>query len=151
MKIPSLVEDALARLGRKFEEADYNPTPLIDLGAIVANADGKIEDSEKEALAQVLEPLLHAHLDKELVGFLVDASVQVLVRAGMDRRMEVLAAILHDCDAVDEALILALAIARGGNNGEAERRVIGQLATICEVPPQHLADLGTQVATAYGG
>jgi tellurite resistance protein len=150
VKIPTLVEDALARLGQKFEEADYNPTPLIDLGAIVANADGKIEDTEKEALAQVLEPLLHAHLDKELVGFLVDASLKVLQRAGMERRMEVLAAILHDCDAVDEALVVALAIARNGADGEAERRVIGQLATICEVPAAHLSDLTRQVAAAYG-
>ncbi len=149
MKIPSLVEDALARLGRKFEDADYNPTPLIDLGAIVANADGKIESAEKEALAQMLEPLLHAHLDTELVGFLVDASLKVLARTGTSRRIEVLAAILHDCDAVDEALIVAVAMATHERSlGEAERKVIGELAVACEVEPPHLEEIVARVSAA---
>lgn len=149
MKIPSLVEDALARLGRKFEDADYNPTPLIDLGAIVANADGKVEIAEKEALAQMLEPLLHAHLDTELVGFLVDASLKVLARTGTSRRIEVLAAILHDCDAVEEALTVAVAMAGGKSVGAAERKVIAELATACEVEPPHLDELIARVSAAY--
>ena len=150
MKIPDMVTQALDRVARKFEDADYNPTPLIDLGAIVANADGKVDDGEKAALAQLLEPLLHAHLVTELVGFPVDASLKVLTRAGTARRLDVLAAILHDCDAVDEAVIVALAIGlSAGKLGDPEKKVIGELGAACELEPERLAELTRQVTAAY--
>ncbi len=150
MKIPAMVTEALDRIARKFEDADYNPTPLIDLGALVTNADGKVDDDEKAALGALLEPLLHAHLDSELVGFLVDASLKVLARAGTARRLEVLAAILHDCDAVDEAVIVALAVGlSAGKLGDPEKKFIAELGRACEVEPEHIAELTKKVVAAY--
>jgi tellurite resistance protein len=147
---PTMVRDAIDRLLRQFEAGDYNPTPLIDLGALVANADGKVEPEELEALRGILEPMLGADLDDELVSFLVNASAKSIAEYGVGPRMRVTAQILEDCDAVENGVLVALAIAFAGKGlGIPERTVIEQLATECELPKPRLEALIDEVRAAY--
>lgn len=140
------VREAIERLLDRFERGDYNPTPIIDLGALVANADGVIDAQEIATLQQILEPLLGAQLDPELVGYLINASLHVIKAAGVEPRMRVIAEILMDCDAVEEGVIVALAIAYASEGlSEAERSLVKQLAKACELPDERLTELVSRV------
>jgi len=142
------VREAIERLLGRFERGDYNPTPIIDLGTLVANADGVVDAQEIETLQQILEPLLGAQLDGELVGYLVNASLSVIKSAGVEPRMRVVAEILMDCDAVEEGIIVALAVAYASEGlSEAERALVTQLAKLCEVPDDRIAALIARVGS----
>jgi tellurite resistance protein len=142
------VREAIERLLAKFEQGDYNPTPIIDLGTLVANADGVVDAQEIETLQQILEPLLGAQLDGELVGYLVNASLTVIKAAGVEPRMRVVAEILMDCDAVEDGIIVALAVAYASEGlSEAERSLVTQLAKTCELPDDRIAALIARVGT----
>lgn len=149
-QVPKLVSDAVEQLLQRFEAGDYNPTPLIDLGALVANADGTVDHAELEALRGILEPMLHTELDDELVGFLVDASVKVIKADGWQARMRVVAEILKDCDAAEQAITVALAVAFASDGySDAERNVVTALAEATEVPRARLDALVESVRSAY--
>ena len=136
------VRDAITRLLDHFERGDYNPTPIIDLGVLVANADGVVDAREIETLRDILEPLLGAQLNAELVGYLVEASLSVIRSAGVEPRMRVIAEILMDCDAVEEGVIVALAVAYASEGlSGAERTLVTQLAKASELPDDRLAAL----------
>jgi len=82
VKVPLKVMAAVETLCMRFESGDYNPTPIIDLGVLVANADGAVDAAEIEALGDVVQRLLGAHLDAEMVGYLGQASPDLAVKAG---------------------------------------------------------------------
>ena len=84
MKPPAMVQRAAVDLCARFDLNDYNPTPLVDLGALVANADGSVDTEELEALRQLLEPMLGAQLNAEMVGYLIEASLRVIEAAGIE-------------------------------------------------------------------
>jgi tellurite resistance protein len=149
---PSLVKDAAQALCDRFDRNEYNPTPLIDLGALVAIADGNVDDEEIEALRQLLEPMLGAKLDTELVGYLIQASLRVIEAAGTGPRVRLLADILLDCDAVEEGLLVALAVAHASEGVSAdERALIESLAAAARLPAARLADLDEKVRAAFAG
>jgi tellurite resistance protein len=142
------VREAIERLLQRFEHGDYNPTPIIDLGTLVANADGVVDAHEIETLQQILEPLLGAQLDSELVGYLVNASLSVIKSAGVEPRMRVLSEILMDCDAVEEGITVALAVAYASDGlSEAERSLVMQLAKLCELETGRVAELIKRVGS----
>jgi len=147
---PALVVEAVERLCQRFENNDYNPTPLIDLGVLVANADGKIDPEELETLREILEPILGAQLNAELVGFLVTASLKVITAAGSEPRARLIAEILMDCDAVEDGMLVALAIAygKGGGIAPAERALLSAIAEATDLPEERLDALTKQVKDA---
>lgn len=148
--IPQVVLDAVQELVTKFDAGDYNPTPVVDLGALVANADGHVDPQELDALCAIFEPLLGAELDRELVSMLVDASVQVAQAAGSPARIRVIAEILNDCDAVEPALIVALSVAFASDGlSDAERSVITAIARATETSDARLAELTERVRKAF--
>ncbi len=150
--IPQLVLDAVHALVTKFDAGDYNPTPVVDLGALVANADGHVDPQELDALCAIFEPLLGAALDRELVSMLVDASVQVAQAAGTEARIRVIAEILADCDAVEPALIVALAVAFASDGlSDAERGVVAALARATQQPEARVTELTERVRRAFAG
>jgi tellurite resistance protein len=147
---PALIHDVVDVCIKRFDQGEYNPTPLIDLGAMVANADGKVEPEELAGLCGILEPMLGADLDDELVGFLVNASAKTIAAYGIAPRMRVTAQILEDCDLVEQGITVALAVAFAGKGlGAPERAVIEQLADTCELPRADLETLIEKVRTAY--
>ena len=149
MKVPLKVMAAVETLCMRFESGDYNPTPIIDLGVLVANADGAVDAAEIEALGDVVQRLLGAHLDAEMVGYLVQASLDVAVKAGVVSRARLVAEILMDCDTVEEGLTVALAIAFASDGlSPSERALIESIARATELPAGRLDALVEEVRTA---
>lgn len=142
-----VVRKAIETLLARFEEHGYNPTPVIDLGVIVAAADGKIEEAESKALRTLISALLGTRLGPQVVDHLVQASREVLEQAGMEPRVRLVAEILLDCEAVEPGVTVALAVAfsKEGLN-EKEREIIQMLARAAHMSDERLSELTTQVA-----
>src|SRR5439155_16167164 len=51
------IHDLVERVVEKLDVNGYNPTPILDIAALIAHADGKITDSEMKALQEVLQPI----------------------------------------------------------------------------------------------
>lgn len=150
MKPPELVQQAAGMLRARFDLNEYNPTPIVDLGALVANADGTVDAEEIDALRLLIEPMLGAQLNAELVRYLIEASLKVIAAAGVEPRVRLLAEILMDCDAVEEGIIVALAVAHASEGiSEAERAVIESLSRAAELPARRLDQLNEQVRAAF--
>jgi tellurite resistance protein len=144
-----MIQEAARTLRARFELHEYNPTPIVDLGALIANADGSVEPEEIEALGHLLGPMLGAELDAELVGYLVEASLRVIAAAGVQPRIRVIAEILKDCNAVEEGILIALCVAYASKGiSAAERAVIESLARAAELPSARLAELDQKVQRA---
>lgn len=150
--VPRIVTEAVEVLCARFEAGDYNPTPLIDIGALIASADGVVDEQEIDTLRRILEPMLHAELDDQIVRFLIDASVRVIQADGVDARVRLVAEILLDCDAVEPAFIVALGVAFASEGlSDAERSVIEKLAAATRLPADRLNALIEKSRQSYEG
>src|SRR5262245_16032800 len=96
MTVPPVIQNAVESLCERFEEGGYALTPIIDLGALVANADGTVDDSELEMLRYLYHALLGSQLSPEMVQHLVRSSLQVVTEAGVTARAKLIAEILLD-------------------------------------------------------
>jgi tellurite resistance protein len=152
MSIREIVAPAIDQLCAAFDRGGYNPTPIIDLGVLVVNADGVIDEKEREVLLDVFQTLLDAKLSSDVVDHLVTASVEVIEAAGAEARTRLIAEILLDCDAVEPGILVALAVAYAseGLSGE-ERLVIERLADAAELPRPRLEELIRRVGARADG
>ena len=142
----TLVDDAIGVLCTRFEQGGYNPTPVIDLGVLVARADGKVDEHERTALREVFEALLDERLSGEVVGHLITASLEVIETAGVDARARHIAEILKDCDAVEQGIVVALGIAFASEGlSKDERAVITRVADAAGMTRARLDALAEQV------
>lgn len=124
-----VVQSAIDTLIERFEHGDYNPTPIIDLGVLVAHADGQVDDDEIESLRHIFGSLFGAAFSTQMVGFLIAASLEVLQAAGSEARVRLIAEILSDCDAVRPGIVIALAVAFSSDGlSAAERAIIDAVA-----------------------
>jgi tellurite resistance protein len=140
--VPRAVTEAVEVLCARFEAGDYNPTPLIDIGALIANADGEVDAEEVDTFRRILVPMLGEELDAEVVRFLIDASVRVIQAAGVDARVRLVAEILRDCDAVEQGLLVALGVAFASEGySDSERQAIENLARAAGYPDDRLRAL----------
>lgn len=150
--VPRAVTEAVEVLCARFEAGDYNPTPLIDIGALIANADGVIDEQEIDTLRRILEPMLGAELDAQIVRFLIEASVRVIQGDGVDARVRLVAEILFDCDAVEPAMVVALGVAFASEGlSDAERMIIDKLAYATRFPAERLKVLIENARESYEG
>lgn len=78
----AVIAPAIEELCAAFERHDYNPTPVIDIGVLVANADGTVDEQERALLSDVFQTLLETNLTPELVDALIRASAEVIQAAG---------------------------------------------------------------------
>jgi tellurite resistance protein len=147
-RAPMFVRKAAEALLVRFEEHGYNPMPIIDLGVIVAAADGAIDDAEMKALRSVVGTLLGRQMKPEVVQHLVQASNEVLKQAGEEPRVRMVAEILHDCEAFEQGMIVALAVACASGLNDPERRVLQMLAQAGQMPGERLTELIQQVQSA---
>ncbi|WP_394823501.1 TerB family tellurite resistance protein [Pendulispora albinea] len=142
MKGEALIRETVEAVCELFERGEYNPTAIIDLGVLVANADGTIDDEEVEALRVIFGRLLRTQLDGDLVEHLIVASREVIDAAGVGSRLRLIAEILKDCDAVEEGIIVALGIAYSSEGFSAsERTLVSSLAHACDLPSSRLEEL----------
>ncbi len=145
-EIRALVDDAIGVLCTRFEHGGYNPTPIVDLGVLVARADGKVDVAEKKALRDVFEALLDERLSGEVVEHLIAASLEVIEMAGVEPRARLVAEILKDCDAVEQGIVLALGIAFASEGlSKSERAVIDLIADAAGLSPERVDALAAQV------
>lgn len=137
-----IVADAVNELCTAFERGGYNPTPVIDIGVLVASADGKIDAREREMLLDVFQTLLDTTLTAEVVDHLVTASVEVIEAAGVESRARLVAAILTDCNALEPGVKVALALAFASQGlTTAETKVVERIANEGGMSPARLAEL----------
>ena len=141
-----IIATAVDELCTAFERHGYNPTPIIDIGVLVASADGKVDTREREMLLDIFQTLLDTTLTAEVVDHLVTASLEVIEAAGAESRARLVGAILKDCDAVEPGVRVALALAFASQGGtKAERTVVERIANAAGVTPARLAELTKDV------
>lgn len=146
MTMRTFIASAVDELCSAFDRHGYNPTPVIDIGVLVASADGKVDEREREMLLDIFQTLLDTTLTPEVVDHLVTASLEVIEAAGAESRAKLVAAILKDCDAVDPGIRVALALAFASQGmTEAERTVVQRIASFAGVSAARLADLTAEV------
>jgi tellurite resistance protein len=146
-----IIDPAIEQLCSAFELHGYNPTPIIDLGVLVASAGGKPDDREREILLDVFSTLLDTKLTPEVVDCLVTASLEVIEAAGPENRARLIAEILHDCDAVEPGVLVALAVAFASEGlSSAERNVIWRIAKAGGLPSARLDHLVEEVRKRSG-
>ena len=141
-----IVDDAIVQLCEAFEQGGYNPTPIIDLGVLVASADGKVDEREREMLLDVFQTLLGTTLTAEVVDHLITASVEVIEAAGVESRARLIASILKDCDAVEPGVKVALALSFASQGlTKAEAKVVERIASEGGMSPARLAQLTAEL------
>ncbi|MBX3191859.1 MAG: TerB family tellurite resistance protein [Labilithrix sp.] len=147
-----IVDPAIDQLCRAFDRGGYNPSPIVDLGVLVASAGGKVSMREREVLLDVFQTLLDTTLTPELVDHLVTASLDVIEAAGAEPRARLVAAILADCDAVEPGIRVALAIAFASEGlSTAERAVIYRIAGAAGLAPSRVEALIEEVRAHVDG
>ena len=149
MKGETLIQSAVESLSKRFEGGDYNPTPIIDLGVLVANADGTVDEEELATLRVIFGRLMGAQFDAEVVGHLIEASRQVIEVAGVNARLRLIAEILKDCNAVEEGVTVALGVAyASGGLSPSERTLVSSLSQASGLSPNRLEELIESVRLA---
>jgi tellurite resistance protein len=147
-----IIDSAIDELCTAFERGGYNPTPVIDLGVLVAMADGTIDDRERELLLEIFQALLGTSLTVEVVDHLVTASLEVIEAAGAESRARLVAAILRDCDAAEPGVRVALALSFASQGfSEPERKVVERIALAAGLGPARLAELTEEVRKHAAG
>jgi uncharacterized tellurite resistance protein B-like protein len=142
-----IITAAIEELCDAFERQGYNPTPIIDIGVLVASADGTVDEREREMLLDVFQTLLGTTLTAEVVDNLVTASLEVIEAAGAESRARLVASILRDCDAVEPGIRVALGLAYASHGlTKEERVVVERIATAGGVSAKRLAELTAEVS-----
>ncbi|MDB4937799.1 MAG: hypothetical protein JWP87_4771 [Labilithrix sp.] len=147
-----IISNAIDELCSAFEKNGYNPTPVIDIGVLVASADGKVDEREREMLLDVFQTLMDTTLTPEVVDNLVTASLEVIEAAGAESRARLVASILRDCDAVEPGVKVAIALSLASQGlTKAERTVVERIATAGGLSAARLAELTAEISKHSDG
>ena len=142
----NLLATAIDELCDAFERGGYNPTPIIDIGVLVASADGTVDERERAMLLEVFQTLLNTSLTAEVVDHLITASLEVIESAGAESRARLVAAILQDCEAIEPGVRVALAIAFASKGlDSAEVKVVDRIAAAGGMKPARVAQLTAEI------
>lgn len=142
----NLIATAIDELCDAFERGGYNPTPIIDIGVLVASADGTVDERERSMLLEVFQTLLNTSLTPEVVDHLITASLEVIESAGAESRARLVAAILQDCEAIEPGVRVALAIAFASKGlDSAEVKVVDRIAAAGGMKPARVAQLTAEI------
>lgn len=138
----AIIAAAIEDLCSSFARQGYNPTPIIDLGILVAMADGMLDESERSMLREIFQALLETSLSAEVVDHLITSSLDVMKAAGAENRARLVGAILQDCDAVEPGILVALGVAFASEGlSAAERTVVDRIAKAAGLPMARLNEL----------
>lgn len=106
---------------------DDHLTAVVDLGVLVAAADGSIDDAEAERLGELLDGAMGGLLEPRLVRHFVREARARCEEEGLEARARAVGAELAAAGA--EALRVATAIARASQGiSDAERALLAALA-----------------------
>ncbi len=146
MTMRKIIANAVDELCSAFERHGYNPTPVIDIGVLIASADGKVDKDEREMLLDVFQTLLDTTLTAEVVDNLITASLEVIEAAGVEPRARLVGSILKDCDAVEAGVRVALALAHASHGLTKDERIaVERIATAGGLSAQRIAELTEEV------
>lgn len=146
MTMRDIVVPAIEKLCAAFDRGGYNPTPIIELGVLVANADSKVTDRERTILREIFQTLLDTKLSPDVVEHLIASSLEVIEVAGAEPRERLVAAILQDCDAVEPGILVALAVGFSNDGlSSKERAVVERIAFSAALSPARLNALTAMV------
>jgi tellurite resistance protein len=141
-----LLELSLQTLVARLEKNDYGVTPIVDLGTMVANADGTIDPEEIDVLRYLFQESLGTRLSPQMVEHLITSSLEATARTDAAQRAKLVTEILLDCDAVEEGLTVALAVAFASEGlSPSEQSLIASIAARAGVSPPRLEALVAQV------
>jgi tellurite resistance protein len=142
----AVLREAVATLRTRFDACGYSSMPIVDLGALVAGADGSVDQEEIAALRDMFDGMLGSAVSADTVEHLVRASLQVVEEAGPEARIRVVAEILVDCDAVEAGLLVAYAVANASDGISAsEESRIAALASATGIQPATLSALRARI------
>jgi tellurite resistance protein len=145
-KTHPLIDTAVHALLTRFAAADYGVAPIIDLGTLIADADGNIDESEKNVLRYLFQTLLGTRMDPQMVQHLMDSSLKAAEASDKPARARMIAEILLDCDAVEPGLTVALTVAFASEGlSDDERGLIEIIAAQGGVGADRLEGLIAQV------
>lgn len=141
-----IITNAIHELCTAFERHGYNPTPIIDIGVLIASADGTVDERERAMLLDIFQTLLGTTLTAEVVDNLVTASLEVNEAAGAESRARLVGAILRDIDAVEAGVRVALGLAYASHGLTSdERAVVERIATAGGLGTKRIAELVEEV------
>jgi tellurite resistance protein len=141
-----VIDTSVQALLSRFEAADYGILPIVDLGTLIANADGKIDEAERRLLRYLFQILLGTRMSPAMVHHLLGVSLEALGSADRDARARLIAEILLDCDAVEPGLTIALAVAFSSEGlSPEERRLIEIIADAGGVTRERLDQMIAEV------
>ncbi len=119
---------------------------VVDLLCLVAQADGVINEAEREALAVVLKALMGTHLHEAVVKHLIRSSLREIASQGVDKKIATIGATLLTCQLAEDGLVLAMMIAYTGDGLTApERAILKKLAASLRIAPERLDALVDRV------
>jgi tellurite resistance protein len=151
MKANAVIQRAAESLRTRFASNEYSFAPIVDLATLVANADGTIDDAEMDALGECMRAVFAEHFGPEAVRYMVKSSVDLIKSVGVEARAKLIADVLASCDAAEDGLTLALAVAHASEGfSPEERAVVEMVATASGVTPARLEALIANVGSASG-
>jgi len=134
MTQPALASDVEALL-TTLGDGDDALVALVDLGVLVASADGVIDDDELASLADLLHGAVGMRLDPSIVKHFVREARARLAADGRDARTQAVGAALAAKGAGAGGLAVAVAIARASQGVSAdETAAIVAIAKAAELP-----------------
>ncbi len=140
MPVPADFQARLESLLQGFERDDLEL--VVELVTLVAYADGEIDGDELEALRKSLEAMFRSPLALLVVKTLVGSAIDEIKAAGADAYATQLGKEYAEREKADEALKVAIAIARA--NGEVsslERQRIVRFAEGAGLTEARVAEL----------
>lgn len=138
-----------ARVARGLGPEDAAALRLIDLAALVARADGVIDDAEKAALTSFIEELLGTSMSKVVVAQLIAERIDAASNGNVAAQCEAIGKTLANADVATDGLELAVRIAlASGGLGPEEKDVIWAVAKAAGITPEHVAMLIARVSRA---
>jgi len=140
------LDEAEAVLCARVQTDPHASKRIVDLLCLVAAADGEVDADERKALSRTLAVLLGSELHPAMLEVLIRGSLHEIESQGFDARILDVAASMRACSAVEEGLLVAIAMAyvSDGFSGP-ERDVIQGLARAMGIGAPRLAALVRRV------
>jgi hypothetical protein len=119
---------------------------IVDLLCLVAIADGRVDDAEREEISRVLGVLLAERLHAAVTTHLIRGSLREIERDGVHARVLAVSEALCGAHLVEEGLLIGIAMGFVSNGfSPEERAVIEAIAQTCGVSEERLARLEARV------
>ena len=141
------IRAAAKSLREKFDTSEYSLATVFDLAVLVAAADGTVDAQEMEVLGRTVRDLLGAELTEDELRGMIQGGVDLMNALGVEARTELLAQILKERRASEEALLVMASVAYASEGlAPSERKILEQVATLAGVSDARLGEILASVA-----